>query len=143
MTFEAVALSVEGVPCDRVSQALKMDADLVGASCAGHAGNECPAITGGEKFVVSHGVASRGGTPGGHFLALDRMTADGEIDGSFGMTRPSPDDGEIGFLDLAIREGLGERCVSLIVLRNDDAATRFLIKSMDDAGTMLLGARRE
>ncbi len=143
VAFEAVSFSVEGISCDRVSQTLKMDADLVGSPCVRHASNERPAVTGGKEFVVGYCIPSRGGPTGRHLLPLNRVTADRQIDGSLRVARPSPDDCKIGFLHLAVGERLGERRVDLIILGYDNAAAGFLVQTMDDTWAMLLGTRRE
>jgi len=57
VAFEAVSFSVERVSCNRVSQALKVDSDLMGAPGMRHAGDECPSVTGGEELIVGHCIA--------------------------------------------------------------------------------------
>jgi hypothetical protein len=55
------------------------------------------------------------------------MTSYRQINGPLRMARPSPDDGEIGFLHLTVGERLRERGVDLIVLGHDNATAGFLI----------------
>jgi hypothetical protein len=141
VTFEAVSFSVEGISCDRVSQALKMDADLVGSSGVRHASNERPAVTGGEELVIGHSVPTRGSSAGCHLLPLNRVTSYRQIDGSLLMARPSPDDGEIGFLHLTLGERLRERRMDLIILGYDNASAGLFVQAMDNTWAMLFGTR--
>ena len=143
VAFEAVSFAVKGISCDRMSQTLKMDADLVGTPRVRHAGYERPAVTGGKEFVVGYCIPSRGGPTGRHLLPLNRVTAYRQIDGSLRVARPSPDDGKIGFLHLTVGERLGERRMDLIVLGYDNATAGLLVQAMDNTWTMLLGTRRE
>ena len=93
MPLEVVSLTVEGVAGNGVTERLKMDADLVGASRAGHAGHKGPSILGGQQLIVGDGIASRGGAARGHLLTLYRVAADRQIDRSLGVTGSSADDG--------------------------------------------------
>jgi len=116
---------------------LQVDADLMGAARAGHAGDQAVSFVDGEDFIIGHRLAPRGGAAWGHFLAIDGMAANGEIDGSLHMAGSAPNDCQIGFLDLAVGKLLREGRMSLVVLGNHNAAAGFLVQTVDDAGSVL------
>ena len=105
VSLEAVAFPVEWVSGDRVTEALEMDADLMGSSGTWHARNERPTIPRGEKLVVGHRISSRWGAARSHLLPLDRVASDRQINGSLGVAWAPPDDGQIGFLHQAVGKG--------------------------------------
>jgi hypothetical protein len=140
---EVTPLAVKRVAGDRMTEMLEMDADLVGATGARHAGDEGPSVAGSEEFVVGDGITAGGGAAGRHLLALDGVASDGQINGSLGVPGGSPDDGKIGFLDLTIGELRGEGGMGLVVLGDNDASAGLLIKTMNDAGAMFTGTTGE
>ena len=143
MPLEAFPFSIERISRNRMAKVLEMDAYLVGSAGARHAGHQGPVVADSQQLVIGDGVAAGGRAAGSHLLALDRMTPDGQIDGSLGMAGTSPDDGNIGFLYLSVGKLSREGGMGLIVFGDHDAAAGLLVETMDDSGTMFLGTGGE
>jgi hypothetical protein len=101
---EVATLSVKRIAGNRMTEMLEVDANLVGATGARHAGDERPTVARGKEFIVGDGIASGRWSAGRHFLALDRVAADGQIDGSLRVPGTATDNGQIGFLHLTVGE---------------------------------------
>jgi hypothetical protein len=101
---EVATLSVKRIAGNRVTEILEVDTDLVGASGARHAGDERPTIASGKEFIVGDGIASGRWSAGRHFLALDRVASDRQIDGSLRVPGAATDNGQIGLLHLTVGE---------------------------------------
>jgi hypothetical protein len=105
VALKALALPVERISRDRMTQMLQVDTDLMGAAGARHAGDQGPTLPAGEEFVVGHRITPRGRASGGHFLPLDGVASDRQIDHPLGMAGSASDNRKIGFLHQAVGKG--------------------------------------
>jgi hypothetical protein len=124
--------AVGGVADDRMSEAGHVNADLMGAAGFDAHAQERGEGAGGEGFVAGAGGAAF--FRDGHFLAVDGMAADGEIDRAGGFGRGAPHEGEVFLLDGVGGELGDEGGDGLFVLGDDEDAGGVFVEAMDDAG---------
>ena len=124
--------AVGGVADDRMSEAGHVNADLMGAAGFDAHAQERGEGAGGEGFVAGEGGAAF--FRDGHFLAVDGMAADGEIDRAGGFGRGAPHEGEVFLLDGVGGELGDEGSDGLFVLGDDEDAGGVFVEAMDDAG---------
>lgn len=131
MAFVAAPAAVERIPDHRMAQMLEMHADLMGSSRVRMAFDEGFPFRGGENPILGEGLAAA--FIHGHFLAVNRMTADRGVNFSVRHAGDSLDKRQVGLADLAVCKLFRERAVGGIGFGDDEAAAGLLVEPVDDA----------
>lgn len=142
---DVVRRSIEAVANDRVSEGLKMDANLVGATGldANFDQGEVAVerrVNALENLYVGDGrpyAFTVRGAAGGHASAPDEIAADGKPDGDVVFGKATVDESDVGLFKLAPGKHLAELAVGAIVFRDDDDAAGLLVEAMDDARSQI------
>ena len=116
----------------------------VDPGAGGWLGEECHGADAGESAPVGAGFAGAGenqAAASGHSNAALGVAGDGEVDDAGGCVEMAFDEGDVGFLYLAIAEGFAELGVGGVVFGNQDDAGRLLVEEVNDARTPARRAR--
>lgn len=128
------AATIDGIARHGLTKVFQMNSDLVGASRAGTAFDEGLALIRSEHTVVGECLTAT--LIDGHFLAMDLVATDRDIDFPMGHSRCSIHQCQISFFYAARGEFLRDQSVGLFGLCYNETAGRLLIESMDDSGTL-------
>ena len=125
-------VAVHCVAQNRMTGVGHVNADLVGAACFQTAFHIGEALIPLQHLPVGHGTAAVGDH--GHFLAVDRMAADGGIHGAAVLTQVSGDDAAVDPAEGVILQLIRETLMGKVVFRGDDEAAGVPVDAVDDAG---------
>ncbi len=126
------AAPVDLVADDRVAEAHRMHADLVGApGLQGERHPGGPDAGRRQQPPVGHRPLAALADDG-HALAVDRMTAERPIDGAGGRARYAPDDGLVHAVDRVDAELAGKADMRPVVLGSDHHAADLAVQPVHD-----------
>ena len=130
------AFVVRGVADDGVIDRGEVDADLVRAAGFDVDVEEREFIEPLPNFPKAEGVAAVGGDS--HLGAVPPVAGDRAVDGPFVLTRTAVDECDVGLLNGALAELVGEGFVSLFVFGDEDEAGGVFVEPVDDADAVVV-----
>ena len=142
-TANVMAAAVGAIACERETEMLEVNANLVGA-----AGVEHDLDKGGGAEAFEHAetgacFATFAGIGDGHGAAMGWMARDRGLDFTGSFWEFAAENGVINLFHRAIAELVGKAEVRDIVFGNDQTAAGILVDTMNDAGARVTGDAAE